>query len=259
MTDSETTGGGPRYMQLAETLRRAILDGDLQEGQRLPAQREHAAELGVAVATLSRALEQLQVEGLIRTSQRGTYVASAPIASASARDRITRVMRTGSTLAAGETLVVTAAELVQPPPYILDVLGLDEGDQVVRREWHVGRGSQRRGLHVTWYAPGLAALVPDLLSRASSKAPGLLLQVLRATGRQLDGGRDDLHAREADAREASYLGLRVGAPIIAGAHRLWDTAGDLVEYGEWCLPSLHTVGYEYGVSATAPQGPTQAQ
>ncbi|GAB3214345.1 hypothetical protein GCM10027294_54030 [Marinactinospora endophytica] len=251
----DTAATGPRYMQVAEIIRRRILDGDLPEGSKLPGQREYAAAHGVAVATLSRALEQLQVEGLIRTSQRGTFVANSPILSSSGgRDRVTRVLRTGSTLAAGETVIITAAELVKPPLYVLDIFGLDQGDQVVRREWHVGRGSQRRGLHVDWYPASFAALVPDLLSRAPSKLPGLLLKVVTATGRRLEDARDDMHAREADQREASYLGLKVGAPILAGAHRIWDQQG-VIHYGEWCLPPLHTIGYEYRLPEQSPASP----
>lgn len=238
----------PRYMQVAEEIRQKITDGTLSPGTKLPNNRELATTHGVAVATLSRALEQLQVEGLIRSSQRGTFVTDTPSIASSGHDRTLRVMRTGSALAEGESVIVTSAELVIPPVYVGEIYGIDPGDQVVRREWHVGSGTQRRGLYVTWYPAAIAALVPDLLSRSASKVPGLLLKISKATGRTPTHGRDDMHSRDADEREANYLGVKVGTPILAGAHRLWDDEG-VIEYGEWCLPYRYTIGYEYAVDA----------
>ncbi|WP_406349658.1 GntR family transcriptional regulator [Streptomyces sp. NBC_00144] len=238
------------YMQLAARIRRAILDGALVEGTKLPNHRELARQEGVAVATLQRALSDLQVEGYIRTNQRGTYIANAPKVASTGYDRVTRVLRTGSVLGDGETVTVTAAELVVPPLYVGELFGLDDGDQVVRRQWHTGRGDQRLMLAVTWYPAEFAALVPELLSTAPSKAAGLLPRIMERTGRAAQMGRDDLHAREADAREASFLGLKVGTAITAGAHRLWDEQG-ILEYAEWCLPPRQTVGYEYRFDAAS--------
>ncbi|GAA5056505.1 GntR family transcriptional regulator [Streptomyces similanensis] len=236
------------YMQVAERIRRRILDGELREGEKLPPMRELAVMEGVAVATLGRSLDHLQVEGYITTSRRGTFVANAPKVTASAYDRITRVLRTGSVLAEGESLIVTQAELIKPPQYVAELFDLEDGDQVVHRQWHTGKGQQRTGLFVTWYPAHFAAAVPELLSTNPRTAPGLLVKIQQAIGRTARWGRDDLHGRDADAREASFLALRTGAPILAGAHRLWDEQG-VIEYGEWCLPYRLTVGYEYALDA----------
>lgn len=240
------------YMQVAERIRRRILDGNLKEGEKLPPQRELAKTEGVSIATLGRALDQLQVEGYITTSRKGTFVANAPEIAPSGYDRITRVLRTGSVLADGETVIVTAAELIRPPQYVAELFDLDEGAQVVRRQWHTGKGQQRTGLHVTWYPAHFAAAVPELLSTSNRSAPGLLLKIQDAIGRRVTNGRDDIHSRDADAREANFLGLRIGSPILAGAHRLWDEEG-VIEYAEWCLPYRLTVGYEYAVEDAPPQ------
>ncbi|MGW8558133.1 GntR family transcriptional regulator [Streptomyces tubercidicus] len=238
----------PPYMQLAARLRRLILDGELAEGTKLPNHRDLARQEGVAIATLQRALSDLQVEGYIRTSQRGTYVANAPKVGSSGYDRITRVLRTGSVLGEGETALVTAAELVQPPLYVGELFGLDDGDQVVRRQWHTGRGDQRLMLAVNWYPARFAALVPELLSTAPSKAIDLLPRIIEATDRRPTEGRDDVHARDADAREANFLGVKTGSAILAGAHRLWDAEG-VIEYAEWCLPYRQVIGYQYRFDA----------
>jgi GntR family transcriptional regulator len=87
-----------------------------------------------------------------------------------------------------------------------------------------------------------------LLSTSRQSSPGILLKIQQATGRRIAFGRDDIHSRDADEREANFLGLRIGAPILAGAHRLWDGEG-VIEYGEWCLPYRLAVGYEYSFEA----------
>src|SRR5690606_33128582 len=139
----------------------------------------------------------------ITTSRRGTFVANAPEVAPSSYDRITRVLRTGSVLAEGETMIVTAAELIRPPQYVAEIFDLDDGAYVVRRQWHTGKGAQRTGLFVTWYPAHFAAAVPELLSTARGRAAsGLLPKIEQATGRRVRAGRDDIHGRDADAREA---------------------------------------------------------
>lgn len=234
----------PPYMRVAERIRRRILDGDLAAGEKLPPVRELAKLEGVAIATLGRSLDHLQVEGYITTSRRGTFVADTPTVAASAYDRTARVLRTGSVLSEGETMVVTAADLVIPPTYVADIFDVEPGARVVRRQWHTGKGAQRLMLAVTWYPGHFAGAVPELLSTSRSSAGQLLARIQESTGRRVIAGRDDLHGRDADEREAGALGLRVGSPILAGAHRLWDDEG-IIEYGEWCLPYRLVVGYEY--------------
>jgi GntR family transcriptional regulator/MocR family aminotransferase len=64
-----------------DAIRTAILSGRLQAGERLPATRRLANELGVSRMTVAEAYDQLQAEGYIRGRQgSGTYVApSLPV------------------------------------------------------------------------------------------------------------------------------------------------------------------------------------
>ncbi len=57
----------PLYRQLYEWFRRAILDGQLRPGQRVPSTRGLAAELKVSRIPVSSAYEQLQAEGYFET------------------------------------------------------------------------------------------------------------------------------------------------------------------------------------------------
>ncbi|MCX5203001.1 GntR family transcriptional regulator [Streptomyces sp. NBC_00237] len=236
--------GEKTFTKISDHFRQRIMSGELEPGSKLPTNRDICGSWQTSAATVSRALQALQVEGYIRATPRGTFVEDNPVWTLSAADRLARVQRVKSFLADGETSRVTAASLMKPPLYVADILDLEHGDQAVRREYIAGRGQTRTVFAVMWYPAPFAALVPDLLNTAPGRNHGLTAKVLEATGRKITHARDDMHARHADAREASALGLEIGAPILAGAHR-WSDAEGIIEYGEWCLPPRMTIGYEY--------------
>lgn len=73
MTD--TTGALPRYQQISELLIRDIAAGRLPDGTRLPPERDMAADLGVAIGTLRKALAELQAKGMLeRVQGSGNYI-----------------------------------------------------------------------------------------------------------------------------------------------------------------------------------------
>ncbi|MFE9688931.1 GntR family transcriptional regulator [Micromonospora sp. NPDC005806] len=66
----------PPYEQVRGQLARMIGDGRLPVGTRLPAVRQLAADLGLAVNTVARAYRELEGTGLVETRGRhGTVVA----------------------------------------------------------------------------------------------------------------------------------------------------------------------------------------
>jgi GntR family transcriptional repressor for pyruvate dehydrogenase complex len=67
---------------VATTLEQRILEGSLKPGDRLPAERELAAEFGVSRPSLREAIQKLASKGLLRSQQGGgTYVTAALEAS----------------------------------------------------------------------------------------------------------------------------------------------------------------------------------
>jgi DNA-binding transcriptional MocR family regulator len=66
---------GPRYKAIADAIAAAVADGELEPGDRLPAQRELAYRLGVTVGTVSRAYSLAERNGLLAGEVgRGTFV-----------------------------------------------------------------------------------------------------------------------------------------------------------------------------------------
>lgn len=78
---------GPRYVQIADFLERAMADGSVSPGDRLPPQRELATLLGVDLTTVTRALAEARRRGLVEArGSLGTFVAAPSFELAQAVD-----------------------------------------------------------------------------------------------------------------------------------------------------------------------------
>ena len=72
---------GPRFLQIADALQAALADGSLAPGDRLPPQRQLAAQLGVDLTTITRAYDEARRRNLLEgRGARGTYVAAPKVA-----------------------------------------------------------------------------------------------------------------------------------------------------------------------------------
>jgi GntR family transcriptional regulator len=245
----------PPYVQVMDHYRRLILDGALSEGDRLPPVAEIGREWGVSTATAGRAISQLQIEGFVRTNPQGTFVDTLKPVGDSPRDRMARVRRTGAAGSAAEMEVVRFAERIRVPVYVAELMNLDPGGDVIRREWVTTAGRRPRAepvaLSVAWFAPELADAIPELLD--TRPVSGIIARIEAATGRVIAHGEDHLHARASDTREATALGLAPGAPILAGAYIWTDAEGTVLEYGEFCFPPRRTIRYDYDIEPGAPE------
>jgi GntR family transcriptional regulator len=247
----------PPYVQIMDHYRKLILDGEMNEGDRLPPVAEIGREWGVSTGTAGRAISQLQIEGHVRTTPQGTFVETLKPVGDSPRDRMARVRRTGMVSSAAEFETVRFAELIRVPVYVAELMGLDPAGEVIRREWVTTAGRRPHAepvaLSVAWLAPELAEAIPELLR--SRPIPGLIARIEAATGRLAARGEDHLHARDCDAREAAALGLPVGTPTLAGAYLWTDAEGTVLEYGEFCFPPRRTVRYDYDIEPGSPELP----
>ena len=67
----------PKYLQISELLIRDIAAGRLENGSRLPTERDLAAQLSTSVGTLRKALAELEQQGLLERIQgSGNYIRS---------------------------------------------------------------------------------------------------------------------------------------------------------------------------------------
>ncbi|WP_380158454.1 GntR family transcriptional regulator [Kineococcus sp. R86509] len=73
----DTQSAIPAYEQIREQITTLATTGALREGDRLPAARTFAADLGLAVGTVQRAYRELEAAGTVTSRRRtGTVVAA---------------------------------------------------------------------------------------------------------------------------------------------------------------------------------------
>ncbi|MGH7266003.1 MAG: PLP-dependent aminotransferase family protein, partial [Candidatus Rokuibacteriota bacterium] len=81
----DSAAAEPLYLQVVQRIEDGIRAGRLRVGQRLPAERALAAELGVSRTTVTGAYQELEARGLLRGHVgRGTLIVGAPPGSRSA-------------------------------------------------------------------------------------------------------------------------------------------------------------------------------
>ena len=113
----------PMYQQLSDWFRRAILDGHLQPGQRVPSTRNLAGELCISRIPVLSAYDQLLAEGYLESfTGSGTRVARAiPQATPAARRH--RSTRDGAPPPSARRVALRSAQLQGPEQTWLDNLG----------------------------------------------------------------------------------------------------------------------------------------
>lgn len=134
----------PLYRQLADALAGAIVEGTLEEGERLPSERDLALSLGVSRTTVVTAYRELEARGLVRGHVgRGTFVcaADAPTDAPFAwRGRVALSAQRGLDPAIHSVLSATGPDLISfgagtPAPELFPVeLFRRLADDVLRRD-----------------------------------------------------------------------------------------------------------------------------
>lgn len=99
------------YEQIVEQIETRILDGDLQPGEQLPAERELAEQFGVSRTAVREAIKTLREKGLVEVlAGRGTFITDR--ASQAMRHSFGRILRLSHGDGAGD--LVAVRELLEP-------------------------------------------------------------------------------------------------------------------------------------------------
>ncbi|MFE6667576.1 GntR family transcriptional regulator [Streptomyces sp. NPDC057697] len=125
MTKPTAASAEPPYLRIAAAIRRRIADGRLVAGDRVPSTRQIAREWGVALATATKALTTLRLEGLVETRPRaGTVVARTPRQAAAPPAPPSPEQGPGQGQEAGQDQELTLERIVRAGMDIADSEGL---------------------------------------------------------------------------------------------------------------------------------------
>jgi GntR family transcriptional regulator len=242
----ETVAGerrAPLWAQIEASLRARISSGEFSPGERLPAERDLARELGVSRMTVRQALGVLAEAGLVeRGVGRGTFVSSAGKVVHDLRRVIgftEAVERQG--LRAGAR--VLEARERQPPARVAAALGLPAGENALRIRRLRSAGGRVLAIEDSWLP---ARRFPGLLDHDLT---GSIYALLRDPyGLAPVEALERLEPVAASAQEARALGIEPGAPLMQVERVARTAQGITVEYardrhrGDRARFLVHTAG-----------------
>ncbi len=215
--------GQSRYAALAAALRHRIVAGEWPPGSLLPAETSLAAEHGVALGTLRRALELLAEQGLIeRRHGKGTFVRDG-LAGAT----MLRFFRFGSGDGEVPKSRILSRQSVVASSEVARRLGVARGDPALRLQRLRSLGGLPCLLEDIWlplpmFQPLLEAPLADwgdLLYPLFGERCGVA--VTRVT--------DEIGFATLGAAQARHLELSAGHPGVTVTRQAYDLAGRCVE------------------------------
>lgn len=214
----------PRYLQLADELRLAIVRGELKNG--FPTEDVLTKRFGVSRFTVREALRALQGEGLIqRRRGSGTVIQPAAARGGALHQPLSNV---GELLqyARDSRFEFERTHDTGIPPAIEEAIGIEHG----------GRWVRFRGLRHD--AAGVPLAVTDAFlhesieNEADQVRPGagpIFEQVERLVGLTLSTITQDIQAIAAEAELARELAIDPGSPVLRIIRCYIDTTGRTFE------------------------------
>jgi GntR family transcriptional regulator len=225
-------GGLPLPDLVADALRKAIANGKLKSGQRLPAEPLLAEQLGVSRATLRQAVSLLTQEGLlIRQHGRGTFVSALP--TSVLRGNLTELMSTSQMIREqGYQPGMTGCrvELTNVEQRIADMFDIPANTRFL----HISR-TRLANSHPAVYSDEFipeSLFGPDVMPREGTTEDWSLYEKLQKAGVDVAFATCKVIPTVATEALASHLGIPVGHPLLLLKQLHYTGMGQPVLYCE---------------------------
>lgn len=233
-----TTG----YRELAAVLREAIQRGDYPQGTTLPKQEEIAAEHGININTVRKAVAVLEAEGLVDSiRRRGTVVRPRPTMKRLGVERYAKSKwkfglvafaadREASGRAWKPTDQTNEVRRTTADAEIAEALGLEPGAQVYERARLVKDGDTPTHTLTSYYNPAHVEGTPLVDPKPGPATPGGGFAVLTLQGLEPDHMTESVHARMPTPEEIEKLALPAGEPVMILKRRTFTKDGVPIEF-----------------------------
>jgi GntR family transcriptional regulator len=231
----------PLYMQVVRQLRAQIAAGELNDGDKLPSQRQMMARWRISMQTASKVIGALKTEGLaIPSIGRDTIVAPGAAARIAATSVGTAATAASSAPDAEERVTVTAvtATRAAAPAQVAAILGIPSGRRALRRTETRSADGQPASITTSWYPPAIAAAAPRLAESQPLPA-GTLAYITQAASARPARALEEHAAVAADDDTAATLGITPGTPVLITRTRHHTADGKLIQYAETITPAGH--------------------
>lgn len=206
----------PKWRQIADEIAGQIEEGVYRSGDRLPSVQTLVAEGKGATATVHRAYQALEAEGLVRTVQGSGTTVLGPGDSASTvtgAARLERLRRTGRPLIPRESYV-NAQSVVRScaDAEVADLLGVELFDEIVLRSRTFVRDGKATVLALNMIHLRALAALPELLDAGPMPKFRHDLYTER-TGKGIVAGPEQSTARLASTNELEQFGIDVPVDV----------------------------------------------
>ncbi|MFF3127852.1 GntR family transcriptional regulator [Streptomyces sp. NPDC057908] len=207
----------PKWRQIADEIAAQISDGTYAPGDRLPSVQSLVSEGKGAIATVHRAYQALEAEGLVNTTQgSGTRVVGTkdmPATVLTGAARLMQLRRTGRALAPQEKYVNPRSVLRScADPEIANLLGIQLYDEIVLRSRTFVRDSKATVLALNLIHMRALIPLPELLDAGPMERFRHDLYKER-TGKAVTAGPELSRARLASNNELAEFGIDVPADV----------------------------------------------
>ncbi|MFE6727841.1 GntR family transcriptional regulator [Streptomyces californicus] len=237
----------PKWRQIADEIAAEIREGHYGPEQRLPSVQAQVAAGRGATATVHRAYQALEAEGLVRmVFGSGTVVlgpGESPHTVVTGAARLDRLRRTGQPLTPGETYTNSRSAIRScADPEIAALLGVELYDEIVIRSRTFMRGERAITLALNCIHIRALQVLPELIDPGPMPKFRHDLYTER-TGRQLTAGPQKSAARFGSTNELAEFGIDVPpdvpVPVLVlrtvysdddGPLEVWE---DILRPGMW--------------------------
>lgn len=240
----------PGYREIVEEFRDRIARGELRDGDRLPPEREIAAQFEVSRMTARHALQALQHEGLVvsRTGS-GTFVRSfSPILRESPGRLAQARWGSGEAIQDADTgprprTVDVRIEHVPAPTEIADVLGLGPNQRALRRSRRFVVEDRAVQAAVSWFD---LEMVATTAIASTDSGPGGVYARLAELGHGPVRFREVVRAAMPTPEVQQLLNLPPGTSAFLIVRYAYDAEDRCVEINQMTLDaSAYVLAYDF--------------
>mgnify|MGYP000597748284 CR=1 FL=1 len=205
----------PLHAEVAELLRRQILSGKIQAGDKLPALNELSTRFGVARMTIRQAMDALEDEGLIeRYAGRGTFAKQIELPTRQKLNMKAELSQLQAMVAQLEVMVMGNDDNAQ----IVDI-----GGRAFRHMRRIHSQSGEPFCHVDINLENqLYKMAPERFEKE------IVVTVLKDLGISVETARQNVTIAYADVELAETLNMPVNAPVFRVLREFFSDNGRLI-------------------------------
>ena len=215
----------PLYHQLYTMLRDCIIGGILNDGDKMPSEKEISSVYGVSRITARRALHDLATEHLVaRHRGRGTYV-SYKYRPETVTAPLTGMLEKLENMGRETKIKVLVLRFSKPPAIISEEFDLENDQQPL---CHILRVRSNKSMPFAYYESWSSGLDKSLTKAALEAHPRL--ELIRKAGVRINSVEQTLSAEAASPSVAHALGIMPGKPLLKLIRRSFDSKQNQVDY-----------------------------